>query len=61
MNAPTASRWLADFLHADSLIYPDQGHWLLSGPQTSTFVADVHRWLIRTLGERLLLPPEDDA
>ena len=61
MNAPTASRWLADFLHADSLIYPDQGHWLLSGPQTSTFVADVHRWLIRTLGGGLLLPPEDDA
>ncbi len=61
MNAPAASRQLADFLHADSLIYPDQGHWLLSGPQAALLVTDVHRWLIRTLGEGLLLPPEDGA
>ena len=55
-----AVRWLADSLQTASLTYPDQGHWLLAGPQAATLVADVHRWLVRSLGEALLLPPEKD-
>ncbi len=57
--APTV-RWLADALQATGLSYPDQGHWLLAGPQAATLVGDIHRWLIRSLGEALLLPPEED-
>ena len=58
--APVVS-WLADTLHATGLSYPDQGHWLLAGPQATPLVGDIHRWLIRSLGEALLLPPEEDA
>ena len=57
--APTV-RWLADTLQATSLSYPNQGHWLLAGPQAATLVGDIHRWLVRSLGEALLLPPEED-
>ena len=53
-------RWLADTLHATGLSYPDQGHWLLAGPQAANLVAGVHRWLVRSLGEALLLSPEED-
>ena len=55
-----AVHWLADSLQTTSLTYPGQGHWLLAGPQAATLVADIHRWLIRSLGEALLLPPEAD-
>ena len=57
--APVVSR-LADTLHATSLSYPDQGHWLLAGPQAASLVAGVHRWLVHSLGEALLLSPEED-
>jgi hypothetical protein len=40
--------------------YPGQGHWLLAGEQGARIAADVHRWLIRTLGEALLVPEEID-
>ena len=55
-----AVRWLADALQATGLSYPDQGHWLPAGSQAATLVGDIHRWLIRSLGEALLLPPEED-
>ena len=60
MVSASTVRWLADNLQATGLSYPDQGHWLLAGPQAATLVADIHRWLIRSLGEALLLPPEED-
>ena len=56
----TAVHWLADSLQADALAYPDQGHWLFASPHAARLVADVHRWLIRTLGEDLLLPLEEE-
>ncbi len=59
MPAP-ALQWLVETLQTTSLSYPDQGHWLLSGPQATILVGDVHRWLVRSLGEALLLPSEED-
>lgn len=47
-------------LHARTLAYAAQGHWLLSGAAAATLVGDVHRWLIRTLGDSLLMPPEEE-
>ncbi len=60
MVPTSALCWLADVLRATSLSYPDQGHWLLAGPQAAPLVGDIHRWLIRSLGEALLLPPEEN-
>ena len=60
MVAPAAVRRFAATLHADEHPYASQGHWLLSGPPAAILVGDVHRWLIRTLGDALLLPPEED-
>ena len=60
MVASAAVRRFAATLHADEHPYARQGHWLLSGPPAAALVGDVHRWLIRTLGDALLLPPEED-
>ena len=60
MVASAAVRRFAATLHADECSYAGQGHWLLSGPPAAALVGDVHRWLIRTLGDALLLPPEEE-
>ena len=60
MVASPAVRRFAATLHADEHPYASQGHWLLSGPPAATLVGDVHRWLIHTLGDPLLLPPEEE-
>jgi pimeloyl-ACP methyl ester carboxylesterase len=60
MSPPAAARGLAERLSAAYRTYPGQGHWLLAGEQGARIAADVHRWLIRTLGEALLVPQEID-
>ena len=60
MGALVAARWLATRLHGEHHEYPGQGHWLLAGEQWTKLVTDLHRWLIMTLGEALLVPPEEE-
>ena len=60
MNSPAACQALVRRLGADQHTYPDLGHWLYSGPSAIALVGDVHRWIIRTLGEPLLIPPEEE-
>lgn len=60
MSPASASRWLAKRLHAEHREYLDQGHWLFTRSHSSQFVTDLHRWLIVTLGEALLVPPEEE-
>ena len=61
MVTSDAVRRFAATLQAGEHPYTCQGHWLLSGPPAATLVGDVHRWLIHTLGDALLLPPEDET
>ena len=61
MVTSDAVRRFAAILQAGEHPYAGQGHWLLSGSPAATLVGDVHRWLIHTLGDALLLQPEDEA
>ncbi len=54
-----AARDLVRSLCADHCTYADEGHWLLNGPAAKTVVADIHRWLIRGLGESLLIQDDE--
>lgn len=60
MGAQGAARWLAGHLGAEHREYAEQGHWLLAGAHGTRVIADLHRWLIMTLGEALLVPPEEE-
>jgi len=60
MSPTTTLRWLAQHLHAEHRDYPGQGHWFFLGEQGKTCAADLHRWLVRTLGETLLVPLEEE-
>jgi len=60
MSSPTTVHWLGDRLRAEQRIYPGQGHWLLAGGQRTKLVSDLHRWLIMTFGEALLVPQESE-
>jgi pimeloyl-ACP methyl ester carboxylesterase len=60
MSPPATVRWLVERLSAEHRDYPGQGHWLLAGEQWKKIASDLHRWLIRTLGEALLVPPEEE-
>jgi pimeloyl-ACP methyl ester carboxylesterase len=60
MSSAAACEWLAAHLQADQHTYPDLGYWLYSGPSAITLVTDVHRWIIRALGEPLLVPPDEE-
>ncbi len=60
MSPPTTARWLADRLLAEHRDYPEHGHWLCAGEQGMRLTGDLHRWLIRTLGETLLVPEESE-
>ena len=60
LSSKAACRWLARHLRAQEHVYPDHGHWLYNGPIGAKLAADVHRWLIQTLGQPLLIPPEDE-
>jgi pimeloyl-ACP methyl ester carboxylesterase len=51
---PASSRALAEWLDADFREYPDQGHWIIETNGVS-IVRDIHRWLIQTLGDEVLL------
>jgi pimeloyl-ACP methyl ester carboxylesterase len=61
MSSPAAVRHLASRLGADSREYPQHGHWLTAGSLAEKLAADVHRWLIQSLGESLLMPHEEDV
>jgi len=56
----SAARQLAERLHADYQEHPKRGHWLLEGPGWEETAASIHRWLVKSLGESLLLPPEEE-
>jgi pimeloyl-ACP methyl ester carboxylesterase len=60
MSPPATARWLAERLSAEYRNYSGQGHWLLAGAQGKIVTGDLHRWLITTLGEALLVPPEEE-
>jgi len=60
MCPPAAARRLAERLSATYRNYPGQGHWLPAGDQWTTLAGDLHRWLVRTLGEALLVPQESE-
>ncbi len=60
MSSAAACQWLVAHLHADQQTYPDLGYWLYSGPSAITLATDVHRWIIQTLGDPLLVPPEEE-
>ena len=60
MSPPAAIDWLKTRFQASSREYRQQGHWLTISGQASQLVADLHRWLIQSLGESLLMPQEED-
>jgi pimeloyl-ACP methyl ester carboxylesterase len=60
MSPPATVRGWAERLSAAYRTYPGQGHWLLAGEQGVLIAGDMHRWLIRTLGETLLVPQEPE-
>lgn len=60
MSPPATARWLATHLRAEYREYPNLGHWLIAGEQGIKLVGDLHRWLIKTLGETLLVPEENE-
>jgi len=54
--APLASmRRTAEVLGAELREYPGHGHWMLGEEGWETVVNDLHRWLVRSLGEKILL------
>jgi pimeloyl-ACP methyl ester carboxylesterase len=60
MSAHTAVRALASRLGVAYREYPGYGHWLPASESGSALVADVHRWLIKMIGESLLVPAEEE-
>jgi pimeloyl-ACP methyl ester carboxylesterase len=60
MCTPAMIHWLMTRFHAVLREYPYQGHWLTLSGQAAPLVTDFHRWLIRSLGESLLVPPEEE-
>jgi pimeloyl-ACP methyl ester carboxylesterase len=60
MSAPAAVRALASRWGVAYREYPGYGHWLPATEPSSGLVADVHRWLIQTIGESLLVPAEQE-
>lgn len=60
MSSPPAVRWLVGHLRAEHYHYPEQGHWPLAGGQWIKLVGALHRWLITTQGEALLVPQEGE-
>jgi alpha-beta hydrolase superfamily lysophospholipase len=57
---PVELERLAAEIGADYQCHPDADHALPFGPLWETVAAGVHRWLIRTLGESLLLLRGDE-
>lgn len=60
MSPATTARWLVNRLSAAHRHYPELGHWLFADGQWTRLSGDLHRWLIRTLGEALLVPAEEE-
>src|SRR5262245_41904136 len=51
---PAAATALASSLAADHITIPGASHWPILAPGWQRTVAEVHRWLVRRLGEALL-------
>src|SRR4029077_11348142 len=49
-----AAAALAASLAADHVVVPGAAHWPILAPAWQRTVAEVHRWLVRRLGESLL-------
>jgi hypothetical protein len=60
LTSVLAVRQLAERMQADYQEYPQRGHWLLEGPGWEETAASIHRWLVKSLGEPLLLPAEEE-
>jgi pimeloyl-ACP methyl ester carboxylesterase len=61
LMSPTAAlRWLAQHLGTEYRDYPGQGHWFFTGEPGKILAGDAHRWLVRTLGETLLVALEEE-
>jgi pimeloyl-ACP methyl ester carboxylesterase len=57
-----AQQALAKRLDADIQVHPERGHWIIEEQGGETIVRDTHRWLVRKLGEEILLaelPPRE--
>jgi predicted alpha/beta hydrolase family esterase len=53
VSAEDAGRWAAAF-RGEVLEMPQRAHWPMAGLHWQDFVRQVHRWLVRQLGEDLL-------
>jgi non-heme chloroperoxidase len=60
MSSPPMVRWLTERLGAEHYHYPEHGHWPLAGERWAKLVGALHRWLITTQGEALLVPQESE-
>jgi pimeloyl-ACP methyl ester carboxylesterase len=54
LTPPASAREFARWLGAEVQEYDHQGHWLIEH-NGETIVRDIHRWIIRKLGEKILL------
>lgn len=52
---PASLGELAERFGADRLEYPGRGHWMMGEGGGEGVVRDIHRWVVRELGEGLLL------
>lgn len=41
--------------------YPQRGHWMLHEPGWQKLVNDIHRWILNTLGESVLVSDSDES
>lgn len=59
---PAASlRETAQRLGADFKEYPTHGHWIMGEGGGEGIVRDIHRWVVQTLGEEILLAESSDG
>jgi pimeloyl-ACP methyl ester carboxylesterase len=53
--SPTSLRETARQLGADIREYPSHGHWIIGEGGGEEIVREIHRWLVKELGEEILL------
>jgi pimeloyl-ACP methyl ester carboxylesterase len=56
-----AQRLSAILRGAELFEYAGHGHWIIAEPEGERIVRDIHRWIVKALGERLLLAPIPDS
>jgi pimeloyl-ACP methyl ester carboxylesterase len=53
-----SQREMARWLGADLREYPDRGHWIMAEEGGEQIVREIHRWVVKKLGEEILLAEE---